>query len=379
MRPTPVRRPPAAGTASTPAPARRRGRRVRVAALLALAVLAPAACSAGATAPAPTPTVTVDAPVEPAKAAPPPPTLAPRWPLTGVETTEVAARPALSVKIENSTQARPQTGLEQADVVWEEVVEGGISRFVAVYHSQVPEEVGPIRSVRPMDGAINAPLGGLLAFSGGQPRYVQAIGATGVQLVSMDAGDAGFYRKRGVAPAPHNVYGTPTTFWSQADASRTVPPAEPLSFARTPEAASAVRLGTPATRVVPTFSPVERPSWDWDAASGTWLRSESGVPATARSGTRLAATNVVALSVQLDPDVGTDPAGNPVPETILAGSGGEGVLATGGRTVPVSWSKGAEPTAPLVLTTGDGQTATLAPGTTWIELVPVTTGSIEVG
>ena len=47
-------------------------------------------------------------------------------------------RPALAVKIENSSEARPQTGLDQADVVWEQVVEGGISRFVAVYHSQVP-------------------------------------------------------------------------------------------------------------------------------------------------------------------------------------------------------------------------------------------------
>src|SRR5690606_521307 len=73
------------------------------------------------------------------------------WPLTGVSTAEVADRPAMNVKIENSAAARPQTGLGSADVVWEEMVEGGITRLVAVFHSQVPETLGPIRSLRPMD------------------------------------------------------------------------------------------------------------------------------------------------------------------------------------------------------------------------------------
>src|SRR3712207_2257043 len=95
---------------------------------------------------------------------PPPAVL---WPLTGVESEEDADvdRPALAVKIENSVQARPQTGLGDADVVWEEVVEGGIARYVAVYHSSFPEQVGPVRSVRPMDAAIAAPLRGLFGRS----------------------------------------------------------------------------------------------------------------------------------------------------------------------------------------------------------------------
>ena len=85
-----------------------------------------------------------------------------------------ARRPALAVKIENSVDARPQSGLNAADVVWEEVVEGGITRFVAVYHSTLPPEIGPIRSVRPMDAAIAGPLHGLFAFSGGQGPFVDA-------------------------------------------------------------------------------------------------------------------------------------------------------------------------------------------------------------
>src|SRR3954447_25443220 len=96
------------------------------------------------------------------------------WPLTGVPVDAVPSRPALAVKIENSIDARPQTGLNAADIVWEEVVEGGITRFVAVYHSTLPEEIGPVRSVRPMDPAVAAPLHGLLAFSGGVQAYVDA-------------------------------------------------------------------------------------------------------------------------------------------------------------------------------------------------------------
>src|SRR5436305_153915 len=79
-----------------------------------------------------------------------------------------------ALPIQNSIDARPQTGLTAADVVWEQVVEGGITRFVAVYHSKLPPEIGPVRSVRPMDPAIAAPLHGLLAFSGGVQTYVSA-------------------------------------------------------------------------------------------------------------------------------------------------------------------------------------------------------------
>ena len=127
-----------------------------------------------------------DAPSE-EPAAPPAPVLVP-WPLTGVEVDAVPARPALAVKIENSVAARPQSGLNAADVVWEQVVEGGIPRYVAVYHSNLPAQIGPIRSVRPMDPAIAAPLRGLFAFSGGQAGYVDAIAAAGMQVLSNDAG-----------------------------------------------------------------------------------------------------------------------------------------------------------------------------------------------
>jgi hypothetical protein len=355
--------------------------RRRPVALVALATgagLLLAACSGSPTADPTAAAPVTQAPViQAAKGAPPAPVVAPRWPLTGVTATEVATRPALAVKIENSGEARPQTGLEQADVVWEEVVEGGISRFVAVYQSQVPAEVGPIRSVRPMDPAIVAPMHGLIAFSGGQAGFVQALKNAGVQTISMDAGAAGFYRKKGVAPAPHNVYGTPQTFWDQADGEHSASPAPQFVIAKHPEQASAVVSGGASGTVAVKLSGYAKPTWTWDAGTGTWLRAEGATPATVRSGARIAATNVVTLKVRLVNSGTVDPAGNPVPETVLDGSG-DATVSSGGHTVTGTWTKTGEG-AVLTLATADGGVLTLAPGTTWVELVPQDSGSVTIG
>jgi hypothetical protein len=352
----------------------------RLPALLVLAVGAMSllgACtgdSTDATTPSPVPDVTHAAEIEPAKVAPPAPVVPPRWPLTGVAATDIPVRPALAIKIENSGDARPQTGLDEADNVWEEVVEGGISRFVAVYHSKVPAEVGPIRSVRPMDPAIVGPMHGLIAFSGGQPIFVNALKAAGIQTISQDAGAAGFYRKAGVGPAPHNVYGTPQKFWDQANADHSAAPAPQFVIAKQAAAATAIATGTPAGTVSVRLSGYAKPTWSWDAGSGTYLRSEGTAPAIVRSGARISATNIVTLSVQLVNSGTVDPAGNPVPETVLQGTGA-GTVSSGGKSVAVTWKKGSVNEV-LTLTAADGSTATLAPGVTWIELVPSGSGSV---
>jgi hypothetical protein len=359
-------------TTASPRPSRRAGARALAAAGLVVLL---GACSGGT--PAPTePPVTLPPVIAPAKVAAPAPVVPPRWVLTGVATTEPVDRPALAIKIENPKEVRPQTGLDQADVVWEQVVEGGVTRFVAVYHSIVPAEVGPIRSVRPMDPAIAAPLHGVIAFSGGQAGFVSALSAAGLQTVSHDAGNAGFYRTKGRA-APHTVFGRPAEFLGQADASHAASPPEQFHFARRAELATAVVAGTPAAQVAVTMSSYSKPSWEWSAADGTWLRSESGTPANAASGARLAATNVVTLRVDLVSSGTVDPAGSPVPETKLVGSG-EALVATGGRTLAATWTK-ASTDAPLTLATADGTDVRLAPGATWVELVPNGTGAVTVG
>ena len=291
-------------------------------------------------------TVQPDVTVE--KVAPPEPVIPPTWPLTGVAGTP-EARPAVAVKIENSRESRPQTGLDSADIVWEEMVEGGITRFNAVYNSTIPETVGPIRSVRPMDAGIAAPLGGLIVFSGGQPQFVAAMRAAGLQVLSNDEGAAGMYRDSG-RRAPHNVYGTMADFFAAADSTRISPPPAQFAFATSADQASTVG-GIPATRVAVTF-PSSTPSWDWDEASGRWLRNEGGAQAVTAAGDRLSATNVVVGS-------------------------GEVTVASGGKTITGTWTKNSDG-EPVVLTGADGAPIQLAPGNVWVELVPTSNGSVSV-
>jgi hypothetical protein len=324
---------------------------------------APAAASSSAS-PTPTPTPTP---------APPPP---PVWPLTGQPAPGPVDRPALVVKIENSLDARPQTGLGAADLVWEQLVEGGITRYVAVYQSKVPAEIGPVRSVRPMDPAIAAPLHGVFAFSGGQQMYIDAIAAAGLQVLSNDAGAGGFYRVNSRV-APHNVYASPQQLLDQADAAHKAAPPAQFAFPAAGQPPTALAVGEPNSTIQIAMSASDHPQWTYDPASGSWLRGEDGAPAVEADGTRLRATNVVVLRVDVVTTAAVDPAGTHVPETQLVGSG-QAYVGTGGRLVAATWSK-ASIADPVHLTGADGKAVTLAPGSTWIELVPNGTGSVTAG
>ena len=334
------------------------------------------ACSGDTPDPVPTtPAPVIVAPsVSPSKVPAPTPSIAPVWPLTGVEGKPVE-RAALAVKIENTSLARPQTGLDQADVVWETVVEFQVSRFIAVFHSKVPDEVGPIRSVRPMDPIILSPMKGLLAFSGGQRGILPLIAKNGIQPLSHDAGAAGMYRSNDRA-APHNVYGDPATFWKSANKNHQASPGEQFRFATDADGALAVKDGKAASKLSFHLSAAANPSWDWSKKSGVWQRNEGGSPATARNGKRLTAVNVVSI-VADHPDSGFNAQGGaPVPTYDLVGTG-KAVIATGGKTIDVTWKKVAK-SKPLRLYTADGKPALLAPGNTWVELVPKGDGSLSV-
>ncbi|MGZ4509250.1 MAG: DUF3048 domain-containing protein [Blastococcus sp.] len=340
-------------------------------ALIAAVVLTTAGCSHHKK----TPVAISSTPAPTTSAAPPPPPPA-RWPLTGVLMGAPVDRPAIAVKIENSIDARPQTGLSSADMVWEEVVEGGITRYLAVYHSALPPVIGPVRSVRPMDPSIAGPLHGLFAFSGGQPPFPAAVAAAGLQVLSMDNGAAGFYRVN-ARRAPHNVYASLAVFLRQADANHRHSPPPQFAFAGTGEQPTAVVSGAPATRLNLTLSGIGHPVWTWSQPDGAWLRSEGATPAVEANGHRLHATNVVVLRVDVVNTRYIDPAGNPVPETRLIGAGAA-LVASAGHTVAATWSKSAVG-ATLALTGADHLPIKLAPGTTWIELVPNGTGGVSVG
>jgi len=305
---------------------------------------------------------------------PPLPDAEPTYPLTGrAMAADASSGPALCIKIENAKEARPQLGIDSADIVFEEVVEGGITRFMAVFQSNIPKQVEPVRSLRPMDTPLAQQFSCALVFSGGQIPFVNAARKSGLTLIYMDHGDKGFSRDH-TRVAPHNVVGDMATFMSAANAAKLTPPPAAFSYPAVGEAASVFANGTAAARIDIKMSGVEASSWRWSAAQGAWMRYEGTTKATVVGGKQISATNVVTLSVTLTNTQYKDPAGNPVPETKIVGSG-KGTVSYAGMTMPILWSK-ASAKQPIVLTDTAGNPVTLMPGNTWVELVP-TSGSVK--
>ena len=333
-----------------------------------VATLGLAACSKSDPQPSPpTPTVTVDASVDPNKTDAPTPEGPIVYPLTGVKVDEVPNRPAIAVKVENTAAARPQSGLEDADVVWETVVEFEVSRFIAVYQSKTPEAVGPVRSARPIDLQAISGLNPLFVFSGAQKRMVIRIGRVPeIQPISHDAGAAGLSRVS-TRRAPHNVYADLSTIWKAADASHSAPPRGDLKFALEAGEATAVVAGKDASGISINLSAAARPAWAWDDASSTWLRSEGTAKAMSAAGKQLAATNVVLIETkQIDSKLDAQ-GGAMVPDQKFKGEG-KALVATGGKVVEATWKK-AGVTDPLELVDAKGEPILLAPGNTWIEML----------
>jgi len=307
----------------------------------------------------PTPTAPVEStPVVPAT-----------WPLTGVAG-DVVDRPALVVKVENSIDARPQEGLDSADIVFEEMVEGGISRYVAMFQSTLPFHVVPVRSIRPMDGPIAGWTNGVIVFAGGKDRFKTIAQTDGLQLISTGTG-LGRVDNR---DAPHNLAGNPEKLIARADADHQAPPPPFASFAAAGEEGSAQREGTPASRLTVNISSIAQPRWTWTGQQ--WARWEGSTPATVVSGVQLAADNVILVSVDVVMQPEVDAIGTHVPESIVVGQGA-GLLASGGMTMPITWKKDSA-TSVWQFLDASGAPVTLLPGKTWVELVPNGSGNWSV-
>lgn len=291
------------------------------------------------------------------------------WPLTGVDATDASpkdlARPALSIKIENSSAARPQENLDAADVVFEEYVEYGISRLIAVYHSDAPKSVGPVRSMRPMDKNIMGSMKGPLVFSGAQGRFIDGTVKSGQKVITQDRGDSGFYRSSDKA-APHNLHGYPSEFFKQA-ADMPQPPQQWGFVEDGGEPTSAT--GDTISKIDILMSGRSKPSWKWDDGAKSWQRFEGGKAHVTTAGTQIGATNVVVLWVTVKST--SAKGGSSVPETMVAGKEGKGYVVSGNTEIPVKWSKAGQ-FDPFVFTTEAGDPVELLPGKTWVELIPNT-------
>lgn len=273
---------------------------------------------------------------------------------------------SIAAKIDNQFDARPQIGLESTDLVFEELVEGGLTRYMAVWQSTIPALIGPVRSIRPMDPFIVSPFGGIICYSGGQPRFVDLMRQAPVYNAIHGQPDTAstFYRTTAKV-APHNVLVKAQELLAQH--MTIAPPAQQFTYSTAVATSTAVTAGAPEQKLDLAFSSASRPSWVYDPAQQAFLRSQNGVVDLDSSKTQLKTTNVVILRVPISYGFG-------IPKTELIGSG-EAWVATGGFATRVTWSKVSQ-TDPIHLKDAAGASVHLAPGNTWIEMVP-TDGSVS--
>jgi len=292
-------------------------------------------------------------------------------PLTGLPSGDVNLnRPSLAAKVDNHPAARPQLALDRADIVFEQLVEGGYSRFIAIWHSDLPLEVGPVRSVRPMDPDIMSPFGGILAYSGGQPRFTEAMLRTPVESANYEQSsvEAFFYRSPDRPPSHDLIVRAVDVVANFADKA---PPQQQFAYAANAASATAVTSGDKVDSFVTRFSDFQQPIWEWSESDRAFLRSQTnGVADVSVAGARVRATNVVSIFVDIQ--VIQD-----IPTTSLVASG-SGFVATGGHIVPVTWSK-ASPESVIELRDAAGREVTLAPGNTWVNLLPAPGSGVPIG
>jgi hypothetical protein len=290
-----------------------------------------------------------------------------RAPLTGLALKHplTVFRPALAVKIDNvdtgRDHARPQAGIASADVVFEEIVEGGITRLVAVIQSQLPPRVGPIRSARTTDPMMLGQLGRpMLAWSGGNAGVVSAVHASPLVDMGFDAFTPAYARDRS-RRAPHNLFADVNAIYRGAP--KDTPAAKPIfNYRSTGE--KMLPTAKKATGVTIDFGGVAgvRVSYQYDPKYDGWRRGQNGTTHVDEDGRVIVPRNVVILFTNYLPS----PADRRSPEAQTVGNG-EAWIFTKGRVIGGTWRRD-DPSLPYGLTDLQGHPIELTPGKTWIEL-----------
>ena len=288
-----------------------------------------------------------------------PPILAP---LTGLPVDAPITRPALVVKIDNHPKARPQWGLNQADIVYEENVEM-LTRFAAVFHTNDSDPVGPIRSGRKQDvdllESLNAPL---FAWSGGNAEVTKLIRASTMIDLSHSAADkAGGYRREGSRSAPHNLLADTSKLWTLAPEGAQPPPAQFEYRAATEEIPATAR----ETGGVKLTMDGVKVLWEWSTEFSRFLRSQDDRPHVDIDDVRVNSANVVVLFVNYSKS-----GISPVARTI---GSGEAWVFTAGKLFQGTWER-ADAAKPFTLKDTAGSVIRLTPGNTWVELTRIGNG-----
>ncbi len=289
----------------------------------------------------------------------------PRQPLTGepvASADDIVDRPALAVKIDNHPDARRNhSGLALADIVFEEKVEGSLTRFAAVFHAQDADPIGPIRSGREQDVALlsslNAPLFG---WSGGNPGVTRLIRASFLVDIGAPSNGGSYYR--GPGGSPHNLYSDSDALYALTPEDHPGPPSLQFAYVRDGQ----VFAGDPGRDVSFTIGSIDI-EWNWNDDEQRYERSQEGDEHVDKTYGRVGAENVVLLAM----DYRQSSIDAKAPEAISLGTG-VAVVFSNGEYVTGTWTHELE-IYPFTLTLDNGEQIELTPGQTWIELVEVDT------
>lgn len=300
-----------------------------------------------------------------------------RNPLTGeqVEDPAVLQRRPIAVKISNAPAAmvRPQAGLSQADLVFEHPTEGPITRFTAVFYSQTPPDVGPIRSARLIDVEIPAMYDAGLAFSGASIGVSRRLGGSDFRARLIRSNDPGYYRTGEDKPWEHTLHGNPEGFWQALDekGENHAPTFNTfMAFSSEPPDG-----GEPATAVTITYRNFTTVNWRYDEESGRYWRWADGeAHIDANNGEQISAANIVILYAihQLDMSICEFQQGNvctAFSTEIQLWRWGDAVIVRDGRQYPGIWRRERRGDM-LTFYDEEDNPIPLQIGNTWFQVVP---------
>jgi len=297
--------------------------------------------------------------------------LGPTAALTGLAQNDdsVRQRPLLVVKVDNHPLARPQFGIDRADVIVEEKVEGNTSRLMALFHSEDSDRVGPVRSLRSTDVVWMKPLKGMIAYSGGIPQVKALLKPAGIEDLGADNHGVKYYKRRNDRPFEHGQY-TLTPVLRELTPKDQKAPKALFEFRRTGEVLGGAGVA-PVTNVQGRFGdgPVATVfDWNWNASANTWVRGTDGKAHSFENAGQISMQNVI---IQFTPYRATqwrDRADSPVDEAVVVGSGDAWIFSDG-KVVKGRWSR---PDDASVTSYSDsaGAPVKLTPGHTWLSLIP---------
>ncbi len=293
----------------------------------------------------------------------------PECPLSGAEPRSESAleRPAVAVKIENAAIAYPLSGLEDAEIVFEELVEGGVTRFMAIYHCTDSDKAGPVRSARVVDPAIMGPITRILAYSGQNAPVLRALEDAEVVRLDENEADGGLVRipREGIS-MEHTLYAKTKILRKLGQKEFDDAPPDMFEFGDLADGAK------PAKAITLNFNPVNTIRYEW--TDDGWLRFEADEPFVTETGDQISVDNVlieehqVVLSEKI-----VDSAGNPSLEISDEVGTGRAFLFRDGEMFKGTWTR-EDLGDPVSFETKSGDEFVFAPGSIWVELLPSAAG-----